>query len=318
MQFDFGDILSRAWQIIWRYKVLWIFGILASCGRGGGGGDFGFDGSPQDFGRDLPEFLQFLQDVPPENYLVVISLIVVGLVCLSLILSVVFFAIRTVGRLGLIQGTLFAEAGAESLGFMQLIDAGRPYFWRVLLLNFLIGVAALILGVVIAIPAVVIAFVTFGLGLLCLIPLLLLLIPVGWFVQVIVEQANVALVVEDLDIIGSLQKGWDVVRNNWAPAIVMGLILFIARFVVGLIIALPVLVALGPLFAGIIGGGISESTELIFGGVAVTLLCICALLPILLAIGGAIESYVGSAWTLTYLRLTGHEPELPALEAGAA
>ena len=34
-QFDFGTILSRAWQIIWKFKVMWIFGILAGCGRNG-------------------------------------------------------------------------------------------------------------------------------------------------------------------------------------------------------------------------------------------------------------------------------------------
>src|SRR5665647_313475 len=32
---DFGYILKRAWQIIWKFKVLWVFGILASCGQAG-------------------------------------------------------------------------------------------------------------------------------------------------------------------------------------------------------------------------------------------------------------------------------------------
>src|SRR3990172_7740353 len=35
---DIGGVLSRAWQIIWRHKVLWIFGILASCGGNANGG----------------------------------------------------------------------------------------------------------------------------------------------------------------------------------------------------------------------------------------------------------------------------------------
>ncbi len=41
MNFNFGEVLTRAWQITWKYKVLWIFGILASCSRGGGGGSSG-------------------------------------------------------------------------------------------------------------------------------------------------------------------------------------------------------------------------------------------------------------------------------------
>ena len=31
---DFGEILSKAWKIIWKFKILWIFGILTSCGQG--------------------------------------------------------------------------------------------------------------------------------------------------------------------------------------------------------------------------------------------------------------------------------------------
>ena len=38
---DIGEVLSRAWQIIWKHKVLWIFGILAGCASGGGGGNPG-------------------------------------------------------------------------------------------------------------------------------------------------------------------------------------------------------------------------------------------------------------------------------------
>ena len=35
MNFNFGEVLTRAWQIIWKHKVLWIFGFLAGCGQGG-------------------------------------------------------------------------------------------------------------------------------------------------------------------------------------------------------------------------------------------------------------------------------------------
>jgi hypothetical protein len=36
---DYGEVLTRAWQIIWKHKVLWIFGIFAGCsGQGGSTG----------------------------------------------------------------------------------------------------------------------------------------------------------------------------------------------------------------------------------------------------------------------------------------
>jgi hypothetical protein len=34
---DFGEVFSKAWKIIWKYKILWLFGIFASCSGGGAG-----------------------------------------------------------------------------------------------------------------------------------------------------------------------------------------------------------------------------------------------------------------------------------------
>ncbi len=45
MNFNFGEVLTRAWQIIWKNKILWIFGILASCARGNAGGAGGGGGN---------------------------------------------------------------------------------------------------------------------------------------------------------------------------------------------------------------------------------------------------------------------------------
>ena len=38
---DYGEILKKSWNITWKFKVLWLFGFLASCGKGGGGGGGG-------------------------------------------------------------------------------------------------------------------------------------------------------------------------------------------------------------------------------------------------------------------------------------
>lgn len=63
---DFGEVLKKAWKIIWKFKVLWIFGILSSCGQSGGGsGGSSANSSAQYNGSDganvfngnLPPFL---------------------------------------------------------------------------------------------------------------------------------------------------------------------------------------------------------------------------------------------------------------------
>ncbi len=42
---DYSSVLRRAWDITWRYKGLWILGILASCSGNGGSGAGGRGGS---------------------------------------------------------------------------------------------------------------------------------------------------------------------------------------------------------------------------------------------------------------------------------
>ncbi|MBC7239221.1 MAG: hypothetical protein H5T71_03870, partial [Chloroflexi bacterium] len=49
---NYGQLLKRAWQITWRYKVLWAFGIAAALFQGGfGGGGFQYRFGPQDMTR---------------------------------------------------------------------------------------------------------------------------------------------------------------------------------------------------------------------------------------------------------------------------
>ena len=59
---NYGEVLTRAWKIVWKFKVLWIFGILASCGTGSNGrsGGGGNNVSYQFSNGELPpQFEQF-------------------------------------------------------------------------------------------------------------------------------------------------------------------------------------------------------------------------------------------------------------------
>jgi hypothetical protein len=51
-------------------------------------------------------------------------------------------------------------------------------------------------------------------GLFCLVPLLCLVAPVGFLVNIFIQQANNALVIEGKGIRDSLQRGWEIVSAN--------------------------------------------------------------------------------------------------------
>ena len=297
---DFGEVLGSAWKIIWKHKILWIFGIFAGCARGGGGGGGGSRVTvPANgpFGQNpFPQAEQFFTNFGEwiGNHVWVVVLFIV--VLLLLIILAIFLG--TIGRIGVVRGSLKADGGAERLGFGELWSESLPYFWRVFGLSFLVGLAFL----VILIPLVIFGVVTAGFGFLCLIPVICILIPVGIAVGLVLQQAVAAMVIEDLGITDGVQRGWNVFKQNVGPVLIIWLILVVIGLVAGIVIAIPLLIAVVPaaiVFASNGARSGADLTPLIIAG-----LCLVAYFPFLLVLNGILTAYIGSVWTLTYLRLT--------------
>ena len=297
-----GEVLSKAWQIIWKHKVLWIFGILASCSNGSGGSNA--SSSFQSDGSEFSSGVETFFNQTPDWQLIMIG-VVIFLVILVLVLLAIFLG--TMGKIGLIRGTQQADQDAEvKLTFGELFSGSMPYFWRVFLLNLLVGLAVFLTVMVFIVFAILGTVATLGIGLICLIPLICLLIPVAWFVNVVVEQSSIAIVVENLGIMDGLKRGWEIVKANAGTMIVMWLILVLGITTVGgLIIAIPLIMSVGTAVVPLILGG----EEAIMSSLILAGICFVAYLPVLIVLSGILRSYVGSAWTLTYMRLT--SPPMP-------
>ena len=316
---NFGEILTKAWKVIWRYKILWVFGILTSCGQGtnggnGGGGNTGvqFSGGDVDLPPGIWNFFNNLETFFENIQGWQIATLIIGTMLLVLILAFIFTALSTIGRVGLIQGTVRGKDTVENepavgMTFGDLFRDGRPYFWRIFWFNILAGIAVFILVLLLIIPLIAFVVMTFGIGLLCLVPLICVLIPAGWLTSVLFEQANMAIVVEDLSMIDGLKRGWEVLRDNIGNLIIMGLILLIGGIVIGVVLALPMIVVFLPLGLGFLGGTTSASDALFSGGIITSVLCCVAYMPFLIVLNGILQAFTKSAWTLTYLQITGFD-----------
>jgi hypothetical protein len=162
---------------------------------------------------------------------------------------------------------------------------------------------------ILIVPLVLVSIFTLGIGMICLIPLICILIPVSWLVAVFLEQANIAIVIEDLGIIEGLQRGWNVFRENIGTMIVMALILGIGGAIVGLVFALPMIMTVVPFMIGVMSSLAIESEVALGSGLITSGICCVAYLPVLIVLSGILQAYIESAWTLTYLRLTTGAPE---------
>lgn len=299
---NYGEVLSRAWQIIWKHKALWIFGILAGCASSGGGGGQGnlinYSFGSNEMPPGMENFFRQFEQLTDGQIALIAG---VGFVLMIFLIVLAIF-LSTVGRIGLYRGTMLADRGDASLPFGELFRGAMPYFWRVFFLNLLLGLVIFVIVLLLIGVGILGTVITFGIAFLCLIPLMCLAIPVGWLVWIWVEQANIAIVVENLRITEALRRGWQVFRDNLGIMIVMGLILIVGFGLIGgLIISAPLfLVAVPAILGAAIGGRASESTGLVIAG-----LCLVVYLPVLIVLSGILKAYIESAWTLTYLRITG-------------
>ena len=307
MNFDFGEVLTRAWQIVWKHRVLWIFGILASCGRGGGGSGNGGggQGGVSTTGPELPSRVAQWLDWIQQNAVTFVVIVCV----VVLLLWLIMLAIGVIGKIGLIRGTVQVEGGTQSLIFGQLFSEGMPYFGRMMVLSVILILPAFLLGLVVAV-IVVMAFATSSgdpnaslLGLASIAPIAVccacLFIPLMFVLNMLFRQAERAAVLEDLPVMPALARGWEVFRANLGPIILMAIILGILGLVAGLIIALPVFIIVFPAAFAYAIGNAQSSTPILLGAV-----CFCLYLPILILLNGILVAYVESVWTLTYMRLT--------------
>ena len=310
MNFDFGEVIAKAWKITWKHKVLWIFGILAGCNRSSGGNfnnSYSGNGSgtgsgPGSIPNLPPDVMRFFDQV--EQNLVQIIAITVAVLC---VIWLVALFLGTVGKIGLIRGAAQADGGAEKLAFGQLWSESLPYFWR------MFGLSLLVL-----IPVLFIVLVPLGVGIyflvtasdsgspemaLGMIPLFLgclcLLVPVMWVIGMIVRQAENAIVLEDLGILAAVTRGWEVFKANLVPIILMTILLAVIGFAVGIAIAIPVLAVVLPAMFTFIMGEAQSWTPLMIAGA-----CLVAYIPVSMIANGILITYTESAWTLTYLRLT--------------
>jgi len=290
---DIAAIFKRAWEITWKHKGLWVLGFLANCSGGGSQGSSNISRIPEYKigGGEFPEIERWFQSVPDETWII----IGIAVVCGLLLLALLFWVLAAIGNGGLIAGFQMAETG-ESVTLGSAFQQGISYFWKLLVIQLIIGLASLLVFGSGIIGGVLFSILTLGLGLICLIPLICLLIPLGFAISIYTLLTQIALIVEELDIGAAFRRAWEIFRSNPGQIILMGLILGVGGFVVGLILAIPFFLMVLPFVAGLVMGTDTSSLT----GLTMTMIGILLYLPVLLIAGAIMRTFITGSWTLTY------------------
>ncbi len=316
---NYGEWLEKAWKIIWRFKILWVFGLLASC-AGGVNAIPSFDYRITSlselpfnfrFGQFPYQFQTFLEGIPAWAW-ILSSFGVLTLVLLA-------FVIGLVGRTGVKLGAWRADAGAESLPFGQLFSDSLGYFWRMLGMTVLVGLPGFLFALVSVFFLLLGIFSLVGrqlpsggIALICLVvPMFCLLIPLGWILSVLGELSSAALVGENLGIFASISRGWRLMWRKVGSAILVSLLLFVLQIAASILLGIPVALLVIPFVVA----AVASRSGVVIGVGLVLLVLVVALISWF--ISSIFQAYSGSLWVIAFRRLTATPAAAPVMEAPA-
>ncbi|MHC1784395.1 MAG: hypothetical protein AB9891_16840 [Anaerolineaceae bacterium] len=283
-------ILKRAWNILFSYKTLWVFGIIlalttaSSSGGGGGssnqrnnnGNNFNF---PSDqipglqsqlsrISHDLTEaWNELTNDVMASNGANLPWEIIIPVAVFLFLLGIGFTIVRQVSRVSLIRMVNGYEVSGEKLTWKQGLSLGwSRAAWRIFLIDLLLGIVVMI-GVVVAMGCIAVPFLLGGgfsehdmalgaiiaaIGLFFLFIFAAILLAVS--ISLVLEPVYRACVLENLGVMESFSRGWKLVRANLKDIFLMWIILIGIQIVYSILL-IPIALIVGGIGL-LIGGGL--------------------------------------------------------------
>lgn len=313
---NYSALIKRAFQVTWRYKVLWVFGILlalTSGGGGGGGSNFQFPGRNGTGG--MPS-VWGMPNIPGETW----AAIAIACCCVLLVLLVVGTIMRYVATAALFRMVDQIEAGGDAPTWRQgfrLGWSGRTL--RLFLLDLLVGIvffavivvlialaAAPLLGLLVddeVVKGLSIAM-TVGLALL----VILILVVAGVIVSVLLQFWQREIVLADRTVGQALASGFHMVRSRLGNVAAMWLLMCGIGLGYGILFFLVFIPLI--LLAASVGAGLGYALYWATRSIAWAL--IAGLPPFLIImlvpttfVHGIYMVFQSSTWTLVYRQITG-------------
>lgn len=289
MNFDVGEVLTHAWQITWKHKILWVFNMFPVL--------LSFLFIPIVF---IPMFFLgpnalIRQDVVDS------PTYVSAFIAFNLFLTALSILVYASGAASSSLGILRVENGSERLSFRDLLQDGLDYFWRVLGVSLLIGAAISTVVLLLFGCMMLVGTATLGLGMICLQPLFLLLYPAMLLAYSLVEQSQAAVIADKLGVAAAIRRAWALLRANFWGFVLVSLVLYFGIFILSSIVMLPFMAPF--LFLPLVAD--SSRTGLDFQALGWILLAFSLiLLPVLALVQGFSMTMMKSAFMILYLRLT--------------
>ena len=321
---DYGSLIARTWQNVSTKRFLLALGMLAVIAPGAGviGADLIIEPLLNPSFNQLIEMqMRETQGINPSQMELIgemLRLVLIGMGCSILVMGLIFWANSRIAEGGLIASVSQLASGQAS-GFGQGWMAGARKASQLVVIGlillvptFLLSLALYVLNALLAVQSSPQSFglqaepdlraTAVSLGFTCL--YVVIFIPL-YLVRTLAERA---CVLENKLIGASFQRGLEIFRTQPGPVLMVFLIEIGARLIF--------ILAVGGLFCAVgfavtLFAAASQSLQVLG---SLTSIILCCFTPPLLVVGGIMQSYSSSLWTLAWLGWTSpQQADAPSL-----
>lgn len=288
MNFDYGNILTRALKLTWKHKSFWLllmipvfisFMILTAI--------------------ILPVI--FLTD--KEESITLIMVLWAGIVIFGFFAS---FIIGAVSMNAVTLGILRAERGEGSTALMDVVRDSFQYFKNAFGAVLIVQLSVGAVFTVFFLCMTALTLVTMGIASICLQPIMLLLTPLSFLVGAVLYGALVAVIDEGLGALDAVKRAVQVVRDHVWKFVVISLIAYFGSMIVSSIFTFPLMIPamFGP---ALIESGV-DITGNTFALIFIPFLCIFGVL--MAFVSGVTGTFIAASMEISYLQLSRPVPEV--------
>lgn len=310
--FSYRTLLKQAWNIAWKNKYLWFFGLFASLVASSGSIEYQvltssinhsiIEGSYVSLGSllylgDLCNNLWLgLQVLFTQNIWTIINAITLIIVTLALLASFVWLAITSqVGLIDSVKKLIKSKKKSQTLNIREGLTLGNHHFWPVLGLNVLIKILISATFFLISFPLLLMFISNANVLTIIYTILFVIFMPVAVSLALMVKYAIAYKVLQNKSFVLSLEKGWKLFRKNWLISLETAITLFLVNFLFGVSALLIISFIIFPLF--LLG--------IIFQFAWLTTLTLLLGLLVVVLVGSLATTFQTTAWTDLFLHLDG-------------
>jgi hypothetical protein len=284
MNFNFGEVLTRAWQITWKHKSLWVIMLIS-----------------------VIVLLFFLPAAVPlffvdEEYGGIAIVLSILLFIIAYFMSLAFGAITSSAAT---LGVMRAEHREGSLRVTDLLRDTlphfRPLFSAILIINLTVGMVFSLFFLLFF----VLTIVTMGIASICLQPVMILISPLSFLLVAVIENTQAAILAQGLGAVSAIKFAFQLVRKNLWSYILITLVIYFGSSILSSFIIVPVMIPFMGL--GFVFASPDTMNPETIGLVA--LLFTCIFIPVMMLYQALVGTFMKSSLVLAYLRLTDKQPD---------